>query len=96
MSAGLPPITDIARRGWHGRKVPTADVVAFVNSIVVFFKIQVFGHPAAAGPLWNSYILKASFILFLYVSYCFYMCFARLTIGVDPLAEWHFSKLSGY
>ena len=24
MSAGLPPITDIARRGWHGRKVPTA------------------------------------------------------------------------
>ena len=40
MSAGLPPITDIARRGWHGRKVPTADVVAFVNSIVVFFKIR--------------------------------------------------------
>ena len=22
MSAGLPLITDIARRGWHGRKVP--------------------------------------------------------------------------
>ena len=22
MSAGLPPITDIGRRGWHGRKVP--------------------------------------------------------------------------
>ena len=42
MSAGLPPITDIARRGWHGRKVPTADVVAFVNSIVVFFKISGF------------------------------------------------------
>ena len=26
MSAGLPPITDITRRGWHGRKVPLADV----------------------------------------------------------------------
>ena len=25
MSAGLPPIADIARRGWHGRKVPTPD-----------------------------------------------------------------------
>ena len=24
MSAGLPPITDIARRGWHGRQVPQA------------------------------------------------------------------------
>ena len=69
--------------------VPTADVVAFVNSIVVFFKIQVFGHPAAAGPLWNSYILKASFILFLYV-------FCSSYYWSDPLAEWHFSKLSGY
>src|SRR6476620_5939246 len=28
MSAGLPPITDIARRGWHGRKVPTPDIAA--------------------------------------------------------------------
>ena len=26
MSAGLPPITDIARRGWHGRKVPDPDM----------------------------------------------------------------------
>ena len=26
MSAGLPPIADIARRGWHGRKVPKAAV----------------------------------------------------------------------
>ena len=26
MSAGLPPITDIARRGWYGRKVPIAVV----------------------------------------------------------------------
>ena len=26
MSAGLPPITDIARRGWHGRKVPIGDI----------------------------------------------------------------------
>ena len=28
MSAGLPPITDIARRDWHGRKVPTAVIAA--------------------------------------------------------------------
>jgi len=26
MSAALPPITDIARRGWHGRKVPIGDI----------------------------------------------------------------------
>src|SRR2546423_1741907 len=26
MSAGLPPIADIARRGWHGRKVPYPDL----------------------------------------------------------------------
>ena len=26
MSAGLLPITDIARRGWHGRKVPNSDI----------------------------------------------------------------------
>ena len=26
MSAGLPPITDIARRGWHGSFVPIADI----------------------------------------------------------------------
>ena len=26
MSAGLPLITDIARRGWHGRKVPIGDI----------------------------------------------------------------------
>ena len=26
MSAGLPLITDIALRGWHGRKVPTTAV----------------------------------------------------------------------
>jgi hypothetical protein len=26
MSAGLPPIADIARRGWHGRKVPQGDI----------------------------------------------------------------------
>jgi hypothetical protein len=26
MSAGLPPIADIARRGWHGRRVPIAAV----------------------------------------------------------------------
>jgi hypothetical protein len=32
MSAGLPPITDIARRGWHSRKVPSAEVHA--HSIV--------------------------------------------------------------
>jgi hypothetical protein len=25
MSAGLPPIADIARRGWHGGKVPCVD-----------------------------------------------------------------------
>jgi len=25
MLSGLPPIPDIARRGWHGRKVPKAD-----------------------------------------------------------------------
>src|SRR6476661_189495 len=25
MSAGLPPIADITRRGWHGRKVPCVD-----------------------------------------------------------------------
>jgi hypothetical protein len=49
------------------RKVPTTDIVAFVNSIVLFFKVQIFGDPAAAEPLWNSYILKASFILFLNV-----------------------------
>jgi hypothetical protein len=24
MFSGVPPIADIARRGWHGRKVPTA------------------------------------------------------------------------
>jgi len=27
MSAGLPPIADIAGRGWHGRKVPIGDKV---------------------------------------------------------------------
>jgi hypothetical protein len=26
MFSDLPPITDIAQRGWHGRKVPTAAV----------------------------------------------------------------------
>ena len=26
MSAGLPLITDIALRGWHGRKVPGTDI----------------------------------------------------------------------
>ena len=28
MSAGLPPITDIARRGWNGRKVPGTDIAS--------------------------------------------------------------------
>lgn len=46
---------------------PTTDIAAFVNSIVLFFKVQILGDPAAAGPLWNSYISKASFILFLNV-----------------------------
>jgi hypothetical protein len=26
MSAGLPQIADIARRSWHGRKVPARDI----------------------------------------------------------------------
>jgi hypothetical protein len=31
MSAGLPLKPDIARRGWHGRKVPTADIQLFLT-----------------------------------------------------------------
>ena len=27
MSSDLPPIADIAQRGWHGRKVPGGDIV---------------------------------------------------------------------
>src|ERR1700730_11119812 len=27
-----PPIADIARRGWHGRKVPNSDIGAFKES----------------------------------------------------------------
>jgi hypothetical protein len=36
MLAGLPSIADIARRAWHGRKVPKADVhfcARFSNSL---------------------------------------------------------------
>src|SRR5439155_12993365 len=29
MSAGLPPLADIARRGWYGRKVPIGDIHSF-------------------------------------------------------------------
>ena len=29
MSAGLPPIADIAQRDWHGRKVPKVDINHF-------------------------------------------------------------------
>jgi hypothetical protein len=29
-----PPIADIARRGWHGRKVPGADSCTAANSIL--------------------------------------------------------------
>src|SRR6266699_103415 len=32
MSAGLPPIADIARRGWHGGKVPRSDIGPAIRS----------------------------------------------------------------
>jgi hypothetical protein len=34
MSAGLPLITDIALRGWHGRKVPTAVIAAVRRTVL--------------------------------------------------------------
>jgi hypothetical protein len=38
--SGSPPGAAVERTSVDGREVPTADVVAFVNSIVVFFKIR--------------------------------------------------------
>jgi len=32
MSAGMPSIADIARRGWHGRKMPLATIRNAANS----------------------------------------------------------------
>jgi hypothetical protein len=32
--SGLPTIADIARRGWHGRKVPKADITALLNQLI--------------------------------------------------------------
>src|SRR3954451_24479589 len=36
MSAGLPPITEIARRGWHGRKVPKPAVSSRSKTSALF------------------------------------------------------------
>ena len=36
MSAGLPPISDIARRGWHGRKVPGSDICSAALPAAIF------------------------------------------------------------
>ena len=48
MSAGPPQIADIARRGWHGRKVPTAvfaavrrtDVTEYVVGIAASLRLD--------------------------------------------------------
>jgi hypothetical protein len=35
MSSGVPSIADIARRGWHGRKVPTTDSCSAANRLAI-------------------------------------------------------------
>jgi hypothetical protein len=32
--SGLPPIADIARRGWHGRKVPIGDITLSIDHLI--------------------------------------------------------------
>ena len=48
MSA-MERVADSTRTSRHVRFVPTADVAAFVNNIVLFFKVKAFGYSAAAG-----------------------------------------------
>jgi hypothetical protein len=52
MSAGLPPIMDIARRGWHGRKVLTAVIGReLLNQLVA-------ATPAVRGTGVTEYLLR--------------------------------------
>ena len=90
-TSGLPHplIGDMRRTGLDVGFVPTADVVAFVNSIVVFFRISGF---------WPSSSRRA-FMEFLYFEgliHIVFICVLPVLLWSDPLAEWHFSKLSGY